>query len=27
VTTGCVMPVDTPEVNIRAAIAAAREAQ
>ena len=27
VTTGCVMPVDTPEDNIRAAIAAAREAQ
>lgn len=26
VTTGCVMPVDTPEANIRAAIAAAREA-
>jgi uroporphyrinogen decarboxylase len=26
VTTGCVMPVDTPEVNIRAAIDAAREA-
>ncbi len=25
VTTGCVMPVDTPEANIRAAIAAARE--
>jgi len=24
VTTGCVMPVDTPEVNIRAAVAAAR---
>jgi uroporphyrinogen decarboxylase len=27
VTTGCVMPVDTPEANIRAAIAAAREAR
>jgi uroporphyrinogen decarboxylase len=26
VTTGCVMPVDTPEANIRAAIAAARDA-
>jgi len=26
VTTGCVMPLDTPEANIRAAIAAAREA-
>ncbi len=26
VTTGCVMPVDTPEANIQAAIAAAREA-
>ena len=26
VTTGCVMPVDTPEANIRAAVAAAREA-
>ncbi len=26
VTTGCVMPVDTPDANIRAAIAAAREA-
>ena len=26
VTTGCVMPVDTPEANIRVAIAAAREA-
>lgn len=26
VTTGCVMPVDTPEANIRAAIAAVREA-
>ena len=26
VTTGCVMPIDTPEANIRAAIAAAREA-
>ena len=26
VTTGCVMPTDTPEANIRAAIAAAREA-
>jgi uroporphyrinogen decarboxylase len=26
VTTGCVMPVDTPEASIRAAIAAAREA-
>lgn len=26
VTTGCVMPVDTPEANIRAALAAAREA-
>ncbi len=26
VTTGCVMPIDTPEGNIRAAIAAAREA-
>jgi len=26
VTTGCVMPVDTPEANVRAAIAAAREA-
>ncbi len=25
VTTGCVMPVDTPEANIRAAVAAARE--
>ena len=25
VTTGCVMPIDTPEANIRAAIAAARE--
>src|SRR5205807_9418667 len=24
VTTGCVMPIDTPEANIRAAIAAAR---
>jgi len=26
VTTGCVMPIDTPEANIQAAIAAAREA-
>ena len=26
VTTGCVTPVDAPEANIRAAIAAAREA-
>ncbi|HKX16630.1 MAG TPA: uroporphyrinogen decarboxylase family protein [bacterium] len=26
VTTGCVMPIDTPEANIRAALAAAREA-
>lgn len=26
VTTGCVMPIDTPEVNVRAAIAAARQA-